>query len=650
MLHLVFLVDLVTTPPPAEPAASQRPPVSAGTRDRHDDEGDDEEEESRVQPDTPILVTGRRLDAARTRIDAALGATVYSLTNDAAENRPGGETGSLADILSQAPGAAFSGNGLVVRGARASQVRINDVIVPEAVSEPAEHLSARLADSTRLMTGTLPAQFGFAPGGVIGVTTKSGLYQHGGQAELFAGSRGMFEPAVEWSGSVAGTSLFASGSVERDRSMLAGATGIEARDARREIGGLVFADHVIDAENRLSLILGGSRERHRIGRTNIGPGTERSGDGYAVATFQHSDDGLTVQASLFAGFASDRADFTLSSRGRRTSLGTQIDATKGLGGGNVLGFGLLATRSRAGELSRSGNRVNAMRTATALYMQDEWEVAPSLTFNPGVRVEWLRGFRSVGTLEPRASIVWSPDGEFAAHAGYARYASAAPPGETGGGALRNERDDYYDVGVQRKLGALTLGIDGYWRAVRNLIVERETPGSAFSTPFAFRRARIEGLELSATYAHRGTTAWANFALSGATARSIAGGEGVFPPATTAAASAGLPLASDRPVLASGGITHRFDELTLSTDVVVSSGAVGSVDPRRPNGARGSPYALIGFAAVYHVRLAGRAADLRADISNIADVRVPTTDASSLEGGWTRPARGRSILVGIEQGF
>src|SRR4051812_13732066 len=314
MLYLAFALGAVGAPPPNVAP----PPRQEAARPKADeDDDDDEEEEGRVQPGSPITVTARRLDAARTAIDAALGASVYSLTNDAVENRPGGETGSLADILAQAPGV--TGPGLVVRGSRATQVRINDVIIPEAVTDAADHLSARLAQTTRLMTGTLPAQFGFAPGGVVSVTTKSGLYQHGGQAELFAGSDGMVEPALEWSGSLAGTSLFASGSLERDRAIVGGPDGSEARDAREALGGLVFADHVVDDHNRVSLILGGSRERHRIGATALGPGSERSRDGYAVATVQHNDEGFNLQASLFAGVGSQSAEFASASRERRTS-------------------------------------------------------------------------------------------------------------------------------------------------------------------------------------------------------------------------------------------------------------------------------------------------------------------------------------------
>jgi outer membrane cobalamin receptor len=611
----------------------------------------DDDEEGRVQAST-IVVTAHRLDAARTQIDAGLGATVYSLTNETIENRPGGETGSISDILAQAPGVTLSGNVLNVRGSRANQIRINDVIIPEAISDPADHLSSRLAATTRLMTGTLPAQFGFAPGGVISVTTKNGLYQHGGQAELFAATDGMVEPALEWAGSIGATSLFASGSLEHDHSMVAAADGIAARDRKNEIEGLGFADHVIDDENRLSLIVGGSRERHVFGPTSIGSGEELSSDGYIVGTFQHSHEGFTLQTSLFAGVASDRARSRDSTHERRTSFGTQVDATEAIGAFHALRFGLLATRSSAHELDFRSDLSSPERTSMALYAQDEWKIAPALTVNPGARLEWLHGLSRTPAIEPRASLVLALKSGLTAHAGYARYALAPPLGEERAGmSLRDEQDDYLDAGIQQRIGKVRIGVDGYWRNARNYAAEHETPGSAVPTAFGFKRARIEGLELSATYAHRATTAWANLALTTAKGGTIIGGDGLFAPATIAAASTRfVPLASERPVTLSGGITQRLGKLSLSGDLLASSGTVRTLDLADPNGSRHVPYAVVGLAAVYHAQIAGRPADLRLDLTNLTNVDYATRDATSLEGGWTLQGRGRAITIGIEQGF
>lgn len=612
----------------------------------------EDEEEGRAQPDSPIVVTARKLDAARTQIDAALGSTVYALTNDTIENRPGGETGSISDVLAQAPGVTLSGRTLNVRGSPANQVRINNVIVPEAVADPADQLSSRLAETTRLITGTLPAQFGFAPAGVISITTKNGLYQHGGQAEFFAGSDGMIEPALEWAGSTAGTSLFASGSFERDRSTVADKRGVGARDRRNEAGGLGFADHVLDDEDRISLIVGGSQEHDRIGATTIGPGTAESGNGYVVGTFQHSGHDFTVQASAFAGLATDRARFSTVTWERRDSFGTQIDASNRIGSAHTLRFGLLASRSAAREGRLDGDRSRSQRSAIAVYGQDEWKISPALTFNPGARLEWLRGFGSDPKLEPRASLVWQSEGGSTAHVGYARYASSPALGEPRASAsLPDERDDYFDAGVQQTFGSLTIGLDGYWRSVGNYLAEHDTIGSAVPTAFTFKRARTRGAELSATYAHGPATAWANLSVISAKARTTEGGEGLFSPEAIAAASRHfLSLASERPVTASAGMTWRVDSLSLSADVLASSGAVRTVGSDQPNGSRHSPYAVLGLAAVYRLRIVGRPADLRLDLTNLTNAHYFTSEAANLEGGWSRRGHPRAVTIGIEQGF
>src|SRR6478736_3390806 len=142
------------------------PPKADEVRQRTGPDPDidhDDDDEQRA-PATAIVVTARRLDTARTAIDQELGATIYELHNETIENRPGGETGSVAAILAQAPGVTLSSEGPNIRGSTAVELRINGAIVPEAISDPADRLSSRLAESTRTITGTLPAQFGFAPG------------------------------------------------------------------------------------------------------------------------------------------------------------------------------------------------------------------------------------------------------------------------------------------------------------------------------------------------------------------------------------------------------------------------------------------------------------------------------------------------------
>ena len=147
-------------------------------------------------------------------------------------------------------------------------------------------------------------------------------------------------------------------------------------------------------------------------------------------------------------------------------------------------------------------------------------MTPALTFNPGMRADWLRGFGSGPVLEPRASLVWALPGNMTAHVGYARYAAAPPPGQAGPiPALADEIDDYLDAGVQRRIGPLTFGLGVYWRGARDLLVEHDVPGAVAPSAFAFRHARLRGVEFSTTYARGPVAAWANLSFSRAQASS-----------------------------------------------------------------------------------------------------------------------------------
>src|SRR5258705_9762071 len=257
----------------------------------------------------------------------------------------------------------------------------------------------------------------------------------------------MLEPALEWAGWVDNASVFESGSLEHDRSRVGDVVGNTARDRRLSVEGLGFADHVIDDENRVSFICGGSRERHRIGETSVGTGTETNGDAYGVATYQHTDGGFTLQASASGGAASDEASFIDKTRERRSSWGTQIDGSDAIGASHTLRFGLLATRSTYWEHELTGDRSNAARTSLAAYAQDEWKVLPTLTLNLGARIEWLRGLGSSAQIEPRPSLVVSPASNPTAHVGNARYESAPQTVEQPTGTrLPDVRDDYFDAG------------------------------------------------------------------------------------------------------------------------------------------------------------------------------------------------------------
>ena len=102
---------------------------------------------------------------------------------------------------------------LHLRGEHANiQYRINDVLLPEGITGFGQELDTRFVDSLRLITGSLPAQYGFRTAGVVDLHTKSGAFEPGGEASVYGGSYDTIKPSFEYGGSKGNLNYFVDGS------------------------------------------------------------------------------------------------------------------------------------------------------------------------------------------------------------------------------------------------------------------------------------------------------------------------------------------------------------------------------------------------------------------------------------------------------
>src|SRR4051812_35181946 len=165
-----------------------------------------------------IVITGRRLDVARDSITPSLGASQYTFNKEALEKQPGGTNLTLNKSLLQAPGVVQDSYGVIhVRNEHANlQYRLNGVIVPESISGFGTTFDPRIASSIQLITGTLPAQYGYRTAGVVNFKTESGLLGNGGEVGVYGGTFGWFEPNAMIQGSTGNLSYFLSGSYLRN--------------------------------------------------------------------------------------------------------------------------------------------------------------------------------------------------------------------------------------------------------------------------------------------------------------------------------------------------------------------------------------------------------------------------------------------------
>ncbi len=123
-----------------------------------------------------VSVTAR-LDKARNQLSPDIGTSQFVFDQKAIAQLPLGASTSLNQVLLRAPGVVNDSYGqLHVRGDHADlQYRINGVIIPESISGFGQALDTHVIDHLSLLTGALPAQYGYRTAGIVDITTKSGI-------------------------------------------------------------------------------------------------------------------------------------------------------------------------------------------------------------------------------------------------------------------------------------------------------------------------------------------------------------------------------------------------------------------------------------------------------------------------------------------
>ncbi len=126
-----------------------------------------------------VVVTSQEMDITREQIVPSLGATRYTVGPDRLDSQAQGENAPFNQTMLRFPGVAQDSFGqLHVRGEHANlQYRIDDVLIPESIPGFGQVLETRFADNISLITGALPAQFGFRNTGVIDIHRESDAYR-----------------------------------------------------------------------------------------------------------------------------------------------------------------------------------------------------------------------------------------------------------------------------------------------------------------------------------------------------------------------------------------------------------------------------------------------------------------------------------------
>jgi hypothetical protein len=438
----------------------------------------------------PIVVTGD-LDETRGLIQPSLGATSFIMDQQQILNLPQGADAPFNQVLLRAPGVAedSAANGdLHVRGEHGNlQYRINDVLLPEGISGFGLELDPRFVQSMQLITGSLPAQYGFRTSGIVDIQTKTGGFDKGGEVSLYGGSFDTIRPSLEQGGSSGNLSYFADASYDHNDLGIENPTGARAalHDATDQYKAFTYASLILDHTSRITFMGGASYSDFQVPDTpGLSAGTAPDGipwvagafassrldenqneqNYYGVVTYQKSEGGLNFQVSAFGRDSS--VHFTPDPEGDLYFNGVASDVDRRLASAGVQGDGSYAMDDshtlRAG-FSFLDESVDASSETTVfpvdasgdptgpafgisdgatlhglfegVYLQDEWKIRQGLTLNYGARADaFSSSFDDEGQLSPRVNLIFQPAESTTLHAGYARYFTPPPvenvPGRT----------------------------------------------------------------------------------------------------------------------------------------------------------------------------------------------------------------------------
>ncbi len=426
-----------------------------------------------------ITVIGM-LNEARSEIVSSLGATTYTVTKDQIETEPEGADAPFDQVLLRTPGMAEDWGGQVhLRGEHANlQYRINDVLLPEGIPGGfGQELDPRFVDSLQLITGSLPAQYGFRTAGIVDIQTKTGAFDQGGDVSFYGGSYDTVRPSFEYGGSEGKLNYYFEGSYDHNDLGLENPTpsATAIHDETDQFHAFSYVSYVLSDTSKVTGMVGASGGNFQIPDApgqpaGTAPGgapwpgafdsstlneTQDERNFYAIGAYQKSAGNLDMQVAVFGRYGSINfnpdsvGDLYLNGVASQVdrqlySTGLQEDTSYQLNDNHTLRAGLMLqeeiaptdTTTTVYELDGADNPVGAPfpivdnHTLDAqfygFYAQDEWKITPKLTLNYGFRADLYASADHESQLSPRLNAIYKLSNDTTLHAGYARYFTPPP--------------------------------------------------------------------------------------------------------------------------------------------------------------------------------------------------------------------------------
>ncbi|MDE3068433.1 MAG: TonB-dependent receptor [Verrucomicrobiota bacterium] len=358
------------------------------------------------------------------------------------------------------------------------------MLLPEGITGFGLELDPRFVDSMQLITGSLPAEYGFRTAGVVDISTRTGGFAPGGLFDLYGGSYDTFRPSFDYGGRQGKWDYFVDGSFNQNSLGIQNPTPSKnaIHDQTEQYKAFVYASRILSDTSRVSFMGGASYSDFQVPNTpGLPPGTSPDGSTqwssqmsttnfdssnlnenqneqnyYGIAAYQQSAGDLNYQVAAYGRMSG--VHFTpdpvgdlyfngVASDVKRDlySGGLQADASYALGDKHTIRAGMMLldeylsadSTTTVFPVDGSGNPAgpaypipdNSVSHAlfAGVYLQDEWKILPEVTINYGARFdEYYSSFYKGNQPSPRVNVVYKPTDSTTLHAGYARYFTPPP--------------------------------------------------------------------------------------------------------------------------------------------------------------------------------------------------------------------------------
>jgi outer membrane receptor protein involved in Fe transport len=619
-----------------------------------------------------------------------------------------------------------------------AQYRLNGIILPEGLSVFGQTLDPRLISSMKLIEGSLPAEYGLRTGIIIDLTTKSGAIDPGGSVSVYGGSHGTFEPSVAYGGSSGSLDYFFAGGFLRNDLGIESPDGSinPIHDHTTQYHGFGYVEDILDPNDRVGLMFGTSSGKFQIpnqsglqpgglgGVNGLGPNgvlqvngqsaypsealneNQRELTHFGAISWQHAAGALNWQTAFIArysslNFAPDPigdvlyngiAQYAFKSN---TGYAWQADGSYKLGDVHTVraGFYLQRDESKSdttssvlpldatGTLQTSDVPVTVIDTVNktewiySVYLQDEWQILPSLTVNYGARFDRFTAFTSASQLSPRVNLVWQALPDTTVHVGYSRYLSPPPFELVGGNTISKfqdntgaplspttpsnlpqaERANNYDAGVQQTIvQGFTVGLDAYYKQSHDLIDEGQFGAPIILTPFNYLFGQQYGIDLTSNYTAGALSAYVNLSTQSDLGKHFNSAQFNFSSDDlNYVANHYIDLDHEQKFTGSGGVSYLWRDTRVSTDFLFGSGLRAALvlpdGSTIPNGAH-LPYYWqfnLGTSQVFHLTGAGTLT-ARFDVINVFDRIYQIRNGTGVGVGAPQYGARRGLFFGLSK--